>query len=81
VPEGLPRLSSGLGWSVAQAAAYVLNRLYQNSPRRRIRRDRTLDERDGIIRNLYASGVHPNDIAAQYGITPERVYQIIKLSS
>ncbi len=76
-PGGLSRLSGGPGWSVAQAAKYLLIRLYQNSPRRRIRRDWTLEDRDKAIRDLYAQGVHPNEIAAKFGITPERVYQII----
>jgi len=65
---------------MAQAAAYFLFRLYRDSPKKRRRRTPQLDARDSAIRELFAGGVHPNQIAAQFSITPERVYQLIKVA-
>jgi len=61
--------------NLSDAVAVFVSCLYQStSPTKR----NLKKQRKQTIRDLYAKGIHPNKIAAQFGITPERVYQIIK---
>jgi hypothetical protein len=70
----------GLPRSLAEAIAYLISIQYIEFAPYRRRRTPQLNQRDQIIKQLHADGIHPNEIAAQFGITPERVYQIIKPS-
>jgi len=63
---------------VAFSARYVLHIPYDGIVPYKRHRTIELNKRDTEICQLWQRGVHPNDLAIQFNITPERVYQIIK---
>lgn len=68
---------------IARRASPLLERLNAHleqaprKPARRTRRRTQIAERDALIRARRAAGEHVEDLAAEFDITPQRVYQII----
>jgi hypothetical protein len=77
-PEGIHPSQVTLPRSTEQATTLLLVRLYLSVYMRRPKRTLNMDKRDVEIQQLWQQGVHPNDIALRFNITPERIYQIIK---
>ena len=61
--------------SLPDTVLFFLTRLSQISPLKK--RISPNEQRDRIIRGLHASGMTPKEIAARFGISFKRVYQII----
>ena len=65
--------------TISTAAAILLSSLYHNTPRPEPQnyKIRKRDERNRAIRQRFAQGEEAGSLAANYGISLKRIYQII----
>ena len=75
-PQGFQPIARS---TASGAAATLLAWLYQNAPRPEPQnyKTRRRDERNQAIRQRFANGEDAGSLAADYGISLKRIYQII----